>query len=164
LKEKTLRRPGRPGRPTTPPESRAPFRPVLTQRVSMELYERVAEAARRSNRKLGEEAAHRVEQSFEWEKSFGDARKLLADTKKVIAEEERGDLEDQMRQAGFTCVHGIGGEAWFPPEVSSVAWIFDNSNRHVLEELLERAASRALAKMAAAKTRKANKQPEGEQS
>ena len=36
-----------------------------------------------------------------------------------------------------------------PSRINSVKWIFDNSNRAVLEELLERAASRALAKMAA---------------
>jgi hypothetical protein len=57
------------GRPKTPPEKRAPFRPGLTYRVSMELYERVAEAARQANRKLGEEAAYRLGRSFEWEES-----------------------------------------------------------------------------------------------
>ena len=45
------------------------MRPVLTGRASMETYERVAAAARRANRKLGEEAIYRVEQSFIWEEN-----------------------------------------------------------------------------------------------
>ena len=145
-------------RPKLASERRAPNRPVITHRVSQEVYDLTFAAAERANRKLTEEAGIRLEQSFVWERQW---QKLQESAKK--------DLEARLREAGYKYIHGAtGGGAWFPPEVDSVAWIFDNSNRAVLEELLERAAGRALAKMTVtergASVSFAGEQSRGEQS
>ena len=49
-------KPRRLGRPKLPQASRAPHRPVLTMRVSAEVYAQTVEAAQQSNRKITEEA------------------------------------------------------------------------------------------------------------
>jgi hypothetical protein len=49
-----------------------------------------------------------------------------------------------LRLAGYIHVSGTDGDVWFNPGINPVTWILDN--RDVLEELLERAASRAAAK------------------
>jgi hypothetical protein len=110
--------------------------------VPEEFYETIREAARTSGRTISEELIWRAQQSFQWEKAHGDARKVLDDAKRVTAE----NLPAHLRNAGYRYVRGINGGAWFEPSVNAIAWIFDNSNRDVLEEMLERAAIRALEK------------------
>jgi hypothetical protein len=125
-----------------PPGRTAPHRPVVSGRVPEEFHKTITEAAQKSGRTISEELIWRAQQSFEWEKTFGNARKVLDDAKRVTAQ----NLPAQLRAAGYRYVSGIGGGAWFDPGVDAVAWIFDNSNRDVLEEMLERAATRALEK------------------
>jgi vacuolar-type H+-ATPase subunit H len=153
---KTPAKPRRSGRPKLPQASRAPHRPVLTMRVSAEVYAQTVEAARQANRKITEEAGYRLERSFVWERFFGELDKahvepdkIMNEATRVAAEIKTGAIEERLSSSGYRRVYGTNGAVWFPPGVDSVQWIFDNSNRDILEELLERAASRALAKMAA---------------
>jgi hypothetical protein len=124
-------------RPDLARERRAPYRPVITHRVSQEIYDLTFQAAKRANRKLTEEAGFRLEQSFVWEQAHVEAQ--------MLAESAKRDLETRLKEAGYKYVRGAaGGGAWFPPGVDPVTWIFDNSNRDLIEELMRRAASRAL--------------------
>ena len=66
---------------------------------------------------------------------------------RIKAEDQRKSLEDRLRLAGYIHVFGADGDVWFNPGVNPFKWIVDN--RDLLEELLERAASRAAAKLAA---------------
>jgi hypothetical protein len=59
-----------------PPGRKAPHRPVLSQRVPQELYDVIKTAAGKAGRTMGEEMVWRVERSFEWEKTLGDASAL----------------------------------------------------------------------------------------
>jgi uncharacterized protein (DUF1778 family) len=138
-------KPRRLGRPKLPQESRAPHRPVLTMRVSQEVYARTVEAARQANRKITEEAGYRLEQSFIWEQAFGEAEKVLDEATRIKAEDQRKTFEDRLRLAGYIHVTGHvaggDGDVWFNPGANPIKWIVDN--RDLFEALQERAAGRA---------------------
>jgi hypothetical protein len=123
-----------------PPGRRAPPTPVLSQRVPQELYDMIKDAARTAGRTMGEEMVWRVTRSFEWEAAFKDIPALQAEARKNIAQE----LQAAMRAGGYKPVRGMNGTAWFEPGVDTIAWIFDNSNRDVLEDLLARAAAHGI--------------------
>jgi hypothetical protein len=53
----------------------------------------------------------RLAQSFAWEQQFGETRRLLADTQRVIAT----DLEEALRGAGYRKAYGGAGSYWFLP-------------------------------------------------
>jgi hypothetical protein len=160
-------KPRRLGRPKLPQESRAPHRPVLTMRVSAEVYAQTVDAARQANRKITEEAGYRLEQSFAWEQAFGEAEKVLDEATRIKAEDKAKSLEDRLRLAGYIHVTGAHADVWLNPGVNPVKWILDNRDIfEELEELLERAASRAAAKLAATESgeRSTDDQSKGEQS
>ena len=105
-------KPSRLGRPKPPRESRAPHRPVLTMRVSAEVYAQTVEAAQRSNRKITEEAGYRLEKSFVYErwlgeldKAFIEPDKIMNEAKKVAADIETGAIEARLDRAGYTRVY-----------------------------------------------------------
>jgi hypothetical protein len=125
-----------------PPGRKAPHRPVLSTsaRVSEELYAEVTQAAQKAGRTISEEVVWRTGNSFEWEKAHGDIRALMAQAERVAAE----DLPARLRATGYQCVRGVGGAAWFEPGVNAAAWVVNNLNKDVIEEMLERAAVRAL--------------------
>jgi hypothetical protein len=106
----------------------------------------ISKAARESGRTLGEELVWRAQKSLEWEKAFGDARAVLADAYRAASENLQARLQEELRRQGYRQVRGMNGSAWFEPGVNAVHWIFDTSNKDVLEEMLERAATRALEK------------------
>jgi hypothetical protein len=97
---------------------KAPHRPVLSVRVPAEFYAEVTQAAQQSGRTISEEVIARARHSFEWEKTFGDARKLMADARRVMA----GELRQAMIGAGYTPVVSSSGVLWAEPgsEVSEV--------------------------------------------
>jgi hypothetical protein len=126
-----------------PPGRTVPRRPVVSGRVPEEFYETIRESARMSGRTISEELIWRAQKGFEFEKAHGEAGKMLDDARRVLQQ----NLAAHLRDAGYRYVGGFGGGAWFEPGVNAVSWIFNNSNRDVLEEMLERAAVRALEKM-----------------
>jgi hypothetical protein len=95
-----------------PPGRKAPWRPVLSVRVPEEDYAAFKAAAHVSGRTISEEVVWRARQSFEWEKQFGDVRRLLADAQRVIS----GQLRTAMVDAGYTPVHDFGGTVWHEPQ------------------------------------------------
>ena len=160
-------KPRRLGRPKLPTESRAPHRPVLTMRVSAEVYAQTVEAARAANRKITEEAGHRLEHSFVWEQAFGEAEKVLDEATRIKAEDKAKSLADRLRLAGYIHVTGPDADVWFNLGVHPFRWVLDNRDVYEeLEALLGRAASRAAAKLAATETgeQSTGEQSEGEQS
>jgi hypothetical protein len=96
-----------------PPGRKAPHRPVLSTsaRVSEDFYTEVVQAAQKSGRTISEELIARVRQSFEWERQFGDIRKLGDDARRAIA----GDLRQAMIKEGYTPIHGSAGTQWAEP-------------------------------------------------
>jgi hypothetical protein len=137
-----------------PPGRTAPRRPVLSTvlsaRVSESFQAMVREAARASGRTISEEVIWRAEQSFVWERAHVDARSVLAEANSVATKNLEARLQEEMRRLGYTRIRGMNGAAWFEPGVNAIQWIFDSfdsSSRAVLEEMLERAAARALEKL-----------------
>jgi hypothetical protein len=98
-----------------PPKPRG-LSPVIAGRVPTSLHRQIKEAAKKSGRSMSEEMAWRVAVSFEWEKVFGDARKVLTDAERVSA----GTLRQAMRTAGFTPVYGSAGTYWLEPGMPTV--------------------------------------------
>src|SRR5262245_10645662 len=125
----------------------APHRPVLSFRVSQELYDRVRQAAEvaLAHRSISEEAEHRLAQAFE----LADALKSAHEVKQGAAEEARKILaaansitpkllEAELRRQGWKKVTGANGEAWFPRDVDSIQWIqatVDPETQTVLQEM-----------------------------
>jgi hypothetical protein len=123
-----------------PPGRTAPHRPVVSARVPQADYDEIVAAARASKRTMAEEVFWRVRKSFEDEKAQADARAILAKAREAAGQE----LKAAMLSAGLQRVRGIGGDAWFERGVNPSAWIVDNANRDVIEELLTRAVARGV--------------------
>jgi hypothetical protein len=133
-----------------PPGRRAPHRPVLSARVPAEDYAMVSKAAEASGRTVSEEAVWRIRQSFEWEKAFGETRAVLAEANETASKVAKASLEGELRRQGYIRHWGINGSAWFEPGVNTIQWIFGSfgpDTRALLEEMLERAATRAVEKV-----------------
>jgi hypothetical protein len=79
--------------------------------VPESLHRQIKEAAKRSGRSMSDELAWRAGLSFVWEKTFGDARKVLDDAYRVTA----GTLRQAMIDAGYTPFSTSGGRAWAEP-------------------------------------------------
>jgi hypothetical protein len=125
-----------------PPGRKAPHRPVVSARVPHELYEQIKREAASNGRTAGEELVYRAGQIYEWQQRFGDSLNMVAEAQRVA----EAELEFTLDRNGWRWVHGIGGTGWFPPGVEPKRWLADNMNPPILEELLERAVTRALAK------------------
>jgi hypothetical protein len=94
----------------TPTKSRTP---VIAGRVPESLHQQIKQAAKRSGRTMSDELAFCVVMRFEWEKAFGDIKKMLAEHERVL---ER-DLLAYLRAKGWRSVAGPNGNFWVPPEV-----------------------------------------------
>ena len=109
---------------------------------------------------MSEEAVWLIERGIEWENAHKnaqtileqagkDARAIVANAKFVTEKTTREELKRELRRQGYTYVRGVNGAAWFDPGVDSINWIFETStSRELLEDMLERAATRALEKLA----------------
>jgi hypothetical protein len=134
----------------------APHRPVLSTRVPAEIYARIVAAAERNHRSVADEAIRYITHGFAWEDAHADAqtileqareeaRALLAHAKAVIETNTRRKLERELRRHDYHDVRGVNGIAWFEPGVDTITWIADPK---LLDDLLERAATRAIEKIA----------------
>jgi hypothetical protein len=124
--------------------------------VSAEIHEKFVKAAEANGRTLSEEVTRRACQSFEWEAAHETAQAMLADITakavRITEENTQAQLERELRRRGYTLVRGVNGAAWFTPGTDSITWIFETStSRELLEDMLERAATRALEKLAGRK-------------
>ena len=136
MKKSAKKRVGRPhGR-------KAPHRPVVSARVPQELYEKIKHEAASNGRTAGEELVYRAAQIYLWRERFEEAQDMVTRARHVT----EAELEITLDRYGWLWVDGTGGRAWFPPGVEPNRWLADNTPHKVLEELLERAATRALAK------------------
>jgi hypothetical protein len=128
-------------------------RPVLAARVPEGFRAQILAAAAKSGRNASEELMWLAEQGIVLsaaledagairEKAYSEANAVLAAGHRLASEE----LEVELQRRGYTYVRGTNGGAWFDPGVNAVQWIFDNFNLTSVEELLERAATRALRK------------------
>jgi len=135
-------------------------RPVLAARVPEEFFARIQASAVAHGRNASEELMWLAERGYTLdtaladanairEKAFNEALTLLADAKRVASQEVKAELGAELQRRGYTYVRGMNGGAWFDPGVNAIQWIFDNSNVALVEELLDRVATRALEKMKA---------------
>jgi len=98
MEKPTKKRVGRPrGRIT-------PHRPVLSARVSQELYDEITKAAKASRRTISEELVWQAQIALE----IGDAQKTLSD----ISHATEATLYAKMREAGWKVTHGAQGDYW----------------------------------------------------
>jgi hypothetical protein len=128
----------RAGRPRAPQR-----RPVLAARVPEDFHARILTSAALNGRNASEELIWRAQQSFEYEARREADLKLLRDAQKMTA-------EGLLQQLGYTKVHTSSGPVWFPPGVNVIDWITATSSsgdRIVLQDMLDRAAFRALEKL-----------------
>jgi hypothetical protein len=123
-----------------PPGRKAPHRPVVSARVPESLYERIKREARTAGRTVGEELVWRAEQIYEWQEKYREAKDVLDEASRVTA----AGLQTTLRNKGWQTISGFGGYAWFEPGVSPGKWVVDNANREVVEEIIERATTRAV--------------------
>jgi hypothetical protein len=86
-------------------------RPVIAIRVHEPLYAKIVAAAARLNLSISEEAERRLERSFEWERQFQNAEKLIADTRTAIA----GQFESALGEKGYQRVQTDRGALWGEP-------------------------------------------------
>jgi len=86
-------------------------RPVIAIRVHSDLYEEVVESAAARDLSISEDAENRIRMSCEWEKAFGDVRKMRADARAALA---RG-LQPALHEAGYQRVHLDQGSIWADP-------------------------------------------------
>jgi hypothetical protein len=138
----------RPGRPRA-----SQRRPVLAARVPEGFHAQILAFAAKSGRNASEELMWLAEQGIALraaledagairEKAYSEANAVLAAGHRLAGEE----LEVELQRRGYTYVRGTNGGAWFDPGVNAIQWIFDSFDLASLEELLERAATRALQK------------------
>jgi hypothetical protein len=99
-----------------PPGRKAARRPVLATRVPEDFYETIRQAAQLSGRTLSEELIWRARQSFEWERQFGEGRKILDDACRV----SEGILRQFMTDKGWTRISSSAGPLWAEPGVPAV--------------------------------------------
>jgi hypothetical protein len=85
--------------------------PVIAGRVPESLHRQIKQAAKASGRSISDELAWLAASAVEWQRAFGDTRKLLADAQRSIG----GQLRQAMRDAGFTHYSGPDGSYWMEP-------------------------------------------------
>jgi hypothetical protein len=131
----------RSGRPTKMP---APGQRVsLGLKVTAETKRRIDLEAQASGRTQSQEAERRIELSFEYERAFGEARKVLADARQINTD----NMKAMMFRDGWQQVRGIGGSAWFEPGADYDRWLAENTSSIMVDEIAERAAIRAIQKV-----------------
>jgi hypothetical protein len=113
--------------------------PVIAGRVPESIHRQIKEAAKRSGRSMSDELAWRAGVSFEWEKSFGEARKLLADAQRAA----EGDLRQAMRSAGLTLVHGSAGDYWMEPGTPPLKIVLDPELRAAIIDAVKQGLAQA---------------------
>ncbi len=109
-----------------PPGRKAEHRPVLTLRIGKELYDRLKESVRTTNRSMAEELTFRANQHYHYEKliremgalSGSAALTFTAAAKRTGAPVEsprNAALEAALWRAGYTPVSDGTGIIWFSP-------------------------------------------------
>jgi hypothetical protein len=93
---------------------RKPRRPVVSVRVHEPLYESLRESAAKLRLTISEDVERRLERSFEWERQFGDTKKLLADTEATL----QRNLEAHLRAKGYQPIGTDQGRIWAEPGMS----------------------------------------------
>lgn len=144
------------GRPRAPR-----LRPVLAARVPAEFRARIVASARKHGRNASEELMWLAELGLNLNepleeagairaKAFDEANAMLAAAQRFANEDVKVGLETELQRRGYTRVGGVGGFAWFAPGMDPTQWSFANWNpesRAALQEMLDRAAMRAVEKM-----------------
>ncbi len=85
--------------------------PSLGLRVTAEIKRKLDDAAERSGRSQSQEAELRIDQSFGWERIFGDMDKARADHDRMLADE----FENALTKKGFQRITMSTGILWAEP-------------------------------------------------
>jgi hypothetical protein len=121
------------GRPKTGP------RPVIAMRMHPNLYAEVLASAAARRLSIAEEAARRIQQSFDWDRTHGEANKLIADAQEVIA----GGKEVALRRCG---IHPVIGRPGLWVEIDKISLEEIVALNPMLENLVETLVARILEK------------------
>jgi hypothetical protein len=99
------------GRPMKAPVSGK--RVSLGLKVTADIKRRLDAAARASGRTQSQEAEHRIELSYRYERALGDHEQA----KKMLTEMEQDNAENVLSRLGWRTVlaFGLGGNVWLPP-------------------------------------------------
>jgi hypothetical protein len=92
------------GRSIRPPRS-----PVLAIRIPAPVYGEIKKAAKTAGMTLSEYVAQLITRGQEWQETIGEARRLLAESKRIIDD----NLKAEMRRQGWVPLHG--SPYWLPP-------------------------------------------------
>src|SRR5262245_54872688 len=144
---RTARKKRRIGRPPAPEGAR---RPVLAARVEPAFLELLKRSATASGRNVSAELIWRARESYNLEAGIENARAFVDEVRREVQEDRKASIETVLTELGYTKVPAPHGTAWFEPGVDPVQWIFSHIDpgRHVvLQEMLDRAAIRAIEKM-----------------
>lgn len=97
--------------------NRTTRRQQLNMRVTDEIRAKLEAAAEVAGRNLTQEVEWRIEQSFEWQAAFGEAREWLETQKSKIADIERGNVKAALHRLGWHPLHTPDGDLWAEPGV-----------------------------------------------
>jgi hypothetical protein len=113
--------------------------PVIAGRVPESLHRQIKQAAKLSGRSMSDELAWRAAISFEWEKTFGEAREVIANARRAA----KGDLRQAMRSAGLQLIHGSAGDYWVEPGTPPLKTVLDPELRAAIIDSVKQALAEA---------------------
>ena len=85
-------------------------RPVIAIRVHNDLYEEIRKSSVARDLSISEEVENRIKQSFEWDRTHGDIRKMRPTVGLTGT-----NLEAALSQAGYQRIHLDQGIVWAQP-------------------------------------------------
>jgi hypothetical protein len=107
-------------------------RPVIAIRVHNDLYEEIVKSAAARDLSISEEAENRIKQSFEWDKGFGDVRKMITDAKATLAR----NVPAALHREGYQRVVLDQGVVWAEPGMD-ISRMSVSVNAAVIVRLIE---------------------------
>jgi len=88
---------------------------ALGLKVTADIKRRLDSAARASGRTQSQEAEHRIELSYQYERALGEVEQAKKRLMESLAEITQGNTKAELRRLGWTVSHDIRGEIFRPP-------------------------------------------------
>jgi len=93
-------------------------RMTVSCRLQAAYYDDVKAVASQHGRSISEEIERRLDRFAEWEKQFGDVRKLMDHATATAQAAAKGEIERALREAGYQRVRIDQGSIWADPGVN----------------------------------------------
>ena len=88
---------------------------ALGLKVTADIKRRLDLAARASGRTQSQEAEHRIELSYQYERALGEVEQAKKRLMESLAEIKQGNIKAELRRSGWTVTHDARGEIFLPP-------------------------------------------------